>query len=323
MNVMRSAPEPAREGGAVGKPEALRPEDFRFAPRPDEAAFAFRPSVSYWQDAWRRLRRNRAALVSAVLLALIVALCVAGPALTPYGHEELNMAEKNQGPSRAHWFGTDRMGRDLFTRVGVGGRVSLIVAVAGALIDILLGLLYGGVAAGFGGSVDNLMMRVADVLSSIPYLVLAVLVSLILGRGMASLLIAMTLTGWCNMAYLVRGQILQIKEQEFVLAARALGTSTWKILWKHLIPNIMGVMIVAVTFDIPLFIFGEAFLSYIGLGIQPPMTSWGALASGAQQQMLFHPWQLFFPTLFISLTMLSFQMLGDGLRDALDPRTRD
>ena len=261
--------------------------------------------------------------MSAALLALIVALCVVGPELTPYGHEELNMAAKNQGPSAEHWFGTDRMGRDLFTRVGVGGRVSLIVAVAGALIDILLGLLYGGVAAGFGGSVDNLMMRVADVLSSIPYLVLAVLVSLILGRGMVSLLIAMTLTGWCNMAYLVRGQVLQIKEQEFVLAARALGTSPWRILWKHLIPNIMGVMIVAVTFDIPLFIFGEAFLSYIGLGIQPPMTSWGALASGAQPQMLFHPWQLFFPTLFISLTMLSFQMLGDGLRDALDPRTRD
>ena len=297
----------------------LRPEDFRFVERSDEGSFVLRPSVSYWQDAWRRLRRNRAALLSAALLALVTALCVVGPELTPYGHEALSMAEKNLGPSAAHWFGTDKMGRDLFTRVAVGGRVSLI----GALIDILAGLFYGGVAAGFGGAVDNAMMRLADVLSSIPYLVLAVLVSLILGRGMASLLVAMTLTGWCNMAYLVRGQILQIKEQEFVLAARALGTSSWRILWKHLIPNIMGVMIVAVTFDIPLFIFGEAFLSYIGLGIQPPMTSWGALASGAQQQMLFYPWQLFFPTLFISLTMLSFQMLGDGLRDALDPRVRD
>ena len=301
----------------------LRPEDFRFVERSDEASFVLRPSVSYWQDAWRRLRRNRAALLSAALLALVTALCVVGPELTPYGHEALSMAEKNLGPSAAHWFGTDKMGRDLFTRVAVGGRVSLIIALAGALIDILAGLFYGGVAAGLGGAVDNAMMRLADVLSSIPYLVLAVLVSLILGRGMASLLVAMTLTGWCNMAYLVRGQILQIKEQEFVLAARALGTSPWRILWKHLIPNIMGVMIVAVTFDIPLFIFGEAFLSYIGLGIQPPMTSWGALASSAQQQMLFYPWQLFFPTLFISLTMLSFQMLGDGLRDALDPRVRD
>lgn len=300
----------------------LRPEDFRFVGRPEEAHFSSRPPVNYWQDAWLRLRRNRMALLSVAFLGLIAALCVVGPLLTPYGHEELNMAAKNQGPSAAHWFGTDKMGRDLFTRVWVGGRVSLILAVAGALIDILAGLLYGGVAAGFGGAVDNAMMRVADVLSSIPYLVLAVLVSLILGRGMASLLVAMTLTGWCNMAYLVRGQILQIKEQEFVLAARALGTSPWRILWKHLIPNIMGVMIVAVTFDIPFFIFGEAFLSYIGLGIQPPMTSWGALAAGAQQQMLFHPWQLFFPTLFISLTMLSFQLLGDGLRDALDPRTR-
>lgn len=321
--------DPARIGNSVrmeGTAPAdaeLRPEDFRFVERPDEASFLLRPSVSYWQDAWHRLRRNRAALLSAALLALVTALCVVGPELTPYGHEALSMTEKNLGPSAAHWFGTDKMGRDLFTRVAVGGRVSLIIALAGALIDILAGLLYGGVAAGLGGAVDNAMMRLADVLSSIPYLVLAVLVSLILGRGMASLLVAMTLTGWCNMAYLVRGQILQIKEQEFVLAARALGTSPWRILWKHLIPNIMGVMIVAVTFDIPLFIFGEAFLSYIGLGIQPPMTSWGALASGAQQQMLFYPWQLFFPTLFISLTMLSFQMLGDGLRDALDPRVRD
>jgi len=214
------------------------------------------------------------------------------------------------------------MGRALFARVAVGGRVSLIIALAGALIDILAGLLYGGVAAGLGGAVDNAMMRLADVLSSIPYLVLAVLVSLILGRGMASLLVAMTLTGWCNMAYLVRGQILQIKEQEFVLAARALGTSPWRILWKHLIPNIMGVMIVAVTFDIPLFIFGEAFLSYIGLGIQPPNPEWGAMLSGGRQYIRDSPHLTLYPGLAIMFTILALNFLGDGLRDALDPKLK-
>ena len=173
-------PRPDRSPVEVGDGSGgFRPGDFRFIERPDEAPFAFRPSMSYWQDAWRRLERNRAALLSAALLALIAALCALGPVLTPYGHEALNMAEKNLGPSAAHWFGTDKMGRDLFVRVAVGGRVSLIIALVGALIDILMGLLYGGVAAGLGGVVDNAMMRLADVLSSIPYLVLAVLVSLI------------------------------------------------------------------------------------------------------------------------------------------------
>ncbi len=204
----------------------------------------------------------------------------------------------------------------------MGGRVSLTLGIVGALIDITVGLLYGGISSYFGGNIDNIMMRIVEILASIPYLVLVVLVSLVVGKGMGSLLIAMTLTGWCHMARLVRGQILQIKDQEYILAARALGTSPWKIIWKHLIPNTLGVMIVSVTFDIPSFIFGEAFLSFIGLGVQAPMTSWGALAAGAQQEMNFYPYQMFFPALLISLTMLSFQMLGDGLRDALDPKLR-
>ena len=194
--------------------------------------------------------------------------------------------------------------------------------IAGAAIDMLIGVVYGGVAAYFGGKTDAIMMRIVEILASIPYLLLVVLVSLIVGKGVGSLLIAMCLTGWCHMARLVRGQVLQLKDQEYLLAAKALGTPWYKVIFRHLIPNTLGVVIVAVTFDVPSFIFGEAFLSYIGLGVQAPMTSWGSLASNAQQTMAFYPYQLFFPAFFIALTMLSFQLLGDGLRDALDPKLR-
>ena len=198
----------------------------------------------------------------------------------------------------------------------------MILGIAGAAIDMLIGVVYGGVAAYFGGKTDAIMMRIVEILASIPYLLLVVLVSLIVGKGVGSLLIAMCLTGWCHMARLVRGQVLQLKDQEYLLAAKALGTPWYKVIFRHLIPNTLGVVIVAVTFDVPSFIFGEAFLSYIGLGVQSPMTSWGSLASNAQQTMAFYPYQLFFPAFFIALTMLSFQLLGDGLRDALDPKLR-
>ena len=281
-----------------------------------------RPNITYWEDAWRRLKENKIAFISIAILTAIIFMCIIGPSLTPWDYEVGDLAKKNLPPSKEHWFGTDKLGRDIFTRIWVGGRVSILIGFIGAFVDIVVGLIYGGIAGYFGGKVDNIMMRIIEILSSIPYLVLVVLVSLIVGKGIASLIIAMTLTGWCFMARLVRGQILQIKSQDYILAAEALGTSPIKIITRHLIPNTLGVVIVAVTFDIPSFIFGEAFLSYIGLGVQSPMTSWGALASDAQQHMAFYPYQLFFPALLISLTMLSFQLLGDGLRDALDPKLR-
>ncbi|WP_077369241.1 ABC transporter permease [Anaerosalibacter sp. Marseille-P3206] len=281
-----------------------------------------RPSITYWEDVWRRLKKNKVAILAMIILATIFLMCIIGPHLTPYEYNIGDVSNKNQLPSKEHWFGTDKLGRDVFTRVWIGGRVSIIVGLIGAFIDVCVGLLYGGIAGYFGGKVDNIMMRILEILVSVPYLVLVVLVSMIFGKGIRSLIIAMTLTGWCYMARLVRGQILQIKSQDYILAAKALGTSPFKIITKHLIPNTLGVIIVAITFDIPSFIFGEAFLSYIGLGVQSPMTSWGALASDAQQHMAFYPYQLFFPALMISLTMLSFQLLGDGLRDALDPKLR-
>lgn len=297
-------------------------DDFAAASDQGEGDVILRPSLNYWQDAWRRLRKNPVAILAIVMLAALAVMCVVGPGMTGYDYDAVSLSEKNALPSSEHWFGTDKMGRDLFTRVWIGGRISMILGIAGAAIDMLIGVVYGGVAAYFGGKTDAIMMRIVEILASIPYLLLVVLVSLIVGKGAGSLLIAMCLTGWCHMARLVRGQVLQLKDQEYLLAAKALGTPWYKVIFRHLIPNTLGVVIVAVTFDVPSFIFGEAFLSYIGLGVQAPMTSWGSLASNAQQTMAFYPYQLFFPAFFIALTMLSFQLLGDGLRDALDPKLR-
>lgn len=281
-----------------------------------------RPNITYWEDAWRRLKQNKVAIGSLIVLAIITVLCLIGPYLTPYKFMVNDSASINLGPSGKHYFGTDDLGRDMFARVCVGGRVSLLIGLIGAIVDTFIGVLYGGIAGYFGGKVDDIMMRIVEVLISIPYLIVVVLMSLILGKGIISIIIAMTITGWVGMARLVRGQVLQIKEQEYVLAARALGASPMRIILKHLLPNTIGIMIVAITFDVPTFIFGEAFLSFIGLGIQSPNTSWGAIAATAQQYLMFYPTQLLFPSLFISLTMLSFNLLGDGLRDALDPRLR-
>ena len=275
-------------------------DDFAAASDQDEGDVILRPSLNYWQDAWRRLRKNPVAILAIVMLAALAVMCVVGPGMTGYDYDAVSLSEKNALPSSDHWFGTDKMGRDLFTRVWIGGRISMILGIAGAAIDMLIGVVYGGVAAYFGGKTDAIMMRIVEILASIPYLLLVVLVSLIVGKGVGSLLIAMCLTGWCHMARLVRGQVLQLKDQEYLLAAKALGTPWYKVIFRHLIPNTLGVVIVAVTFDVPSFIFGEAFLSYIGLGVQAPMTSWGSLASNAQQTMAFYPYQLFFPAFFIA-----------------------
>ena len=300
----------------------INPEDFVKINRLEYAEEAELPSISYWQDAGRRLKEDYRVIIALAMLFAIILMCVIGPHLSAYGYEELDMGAKNQSPSLAHWFGTDKMGRDIFVRVWIGGRISLFLGLVGAVIDLVVGLIFGGISAYAGGRVDTFMMRVLEIISGIPYLVLVIVVSLIVGGGVVGLLIAMTLSGWCYTARMVRGQIMQIRNKDYVLAAKLLGVPPIKIFSRHIFPNILGVLIVTVSLDIPSFIFGEAFLSYIGLGISPPLTSWGALAAGAQQQMHFYPYQLFFPALLISLTMLSFQLLGDGLRDALDPSLR-
>ena len=282
-----------------------------------------RPRIGYWQDAWRRLKGNKVAIIAIVLLFTICIMTVVGPHINGFKYEEIDGLNRNQKPNSVHWFGTDELGRDVFSRVWQAGRSSMIIGIIGAIISTVVGSIYGAFAAYFGGKIDTIMMRIVEVLTSVPYLIVVILISIMVdSRGIGTLILTLTLTGWCGMARLVRGQMLQIKQQEYIMAAEALGVSPWKIITKHLIPNSLGVVIVAITFDIPGYIFAESFLSYLGLGPQPPATSWGALASAAQQNFVFYPHQLFFPALMIALTMLSFTLLGDGLRDALDPKLR-
>jgi len=282
-----------------------------------------RPRMGYWQDAWRRLKTNKVAILAIIILTIIILMTIVGPYINGFKYEEIDAKNLNAKPNSVHWFGTDALGRDVFSRVWQAGRTSIIIGIFGAFISTVVGCIYGAFAAYFGGKIDTIMMRIVEVLTSIPYLIVVILISVILdSRSIWTLLLTLTLTGWCGMARLVRGQMLQIKQQEYIMAAEALGVSPWKIIRKHLIPNSLSIVIVAITFDIPGYIFAESFLSYMGLGPQPPATSWGALAAGAQTNFQFYPHQLFFPSLMIALTMLSFTLLGDGLRDALDPKLR-
>jgi oligopeptide transport system permease protein len=281
-----------------------------------------RPSMTYWQDAWRRLKSNKAAMFSLCVLAAMILMAIIGPHMLPYKFSDQDYAAVFSPPSSEHWFGTDDLGRDLFVRVWMGARVSLRIGFFAALIDIVVGMIYGGISGYFGGKVDNIMMRIVDILYAIPYMIIVILLMIVLEPGEFTLILAMSITGWVGTARLVRGQILQLKNQEFVLAAQALGASPWRIITKHLFPNILGVMIVQMTMDIPGAIFSEAFLSYIGLGIKLPNASWGSLASDGIRQVVERPWMLAFPAIMICLTMLSFNILGDGLRDALDPKLR-
>lgn len=282
-----------------------------------------RKNVTYWQDAWRRLKNNKLAIASLILLIVIIILAVVGPLMRSFSINDVNSSIQNLKPNLTHWFGTDELGRDLWVRVWSGTRSSVIIGVVGALIELVIGAIYGGIAGYFGGTADDIMMRIIEVLNSIPYLILVLIVIIVLNSsGIIPLIIAMTLTGWVGMARLVRGQILSIKEQEYVLASKALGASSSRIILRHLLPNVIGIMIVDVTFAVPNYIFAEAFLSYIGLGVKPPNTSLGALCSAGQGNLMFYPYQLFWPSLIICLIMLTFNLLGDGLSEALDPKQR-
>lgn len=282
-----------------------------------------RPSMTYWQDAWRRLKMNKIAMLSLIILCLVTIMVIIGPFLTEYTYREQFVEKTNLEPmTDGHYFGTDSLGRDIFARAWRGGRISLLIGISVAFISLAVGVVYGGIAGYKGGTVDNIMMRFVDVMLTIPGLLINILLLLVLEPGVKTIIIAFSITTWLGMARLVRGQILQLKEQEFVLAAKTLGASPARIIMKHLIPNTMGPIIVQMTLTIPSAIFGEAFLSYIGLGIKPPEASWGILANDGATMMRFYPYQLIIPAILISITMLSFNLFGDGLRDALDPKLR-
>jgi len=362
-----------------------------------------RPSLTYWQDAWRRLKLNKASMAGLFTIFILVIIALLGPLVSPYTYfdqdlnlasiphrleihqldednylylhkalrlytvtpkgrilEKLNPVENNVmkkyqvyevngekitvdyskkptqlkradesviEPYKKVWnkrfiFGTDELGRDVLIRVIYGARISLLIGIIAAAVNFIIGVLYGGMAGYLGGRTDNIMMRIVDVISTIPLVLYVILIMIVIGSGLKSIIITLGTIYWVNMARIVRGQIYSLKEQEFVLAAKTLGADTWRILIRHLIPNAMGPIIVTMTMMIPRAIFTEAFLSFIGLGVSAPMASWGTLCNDALGGLRSYPYLLFFPSLAICITMLAFNFLGDGLRDALDPRLR-
>ncbi|MFS0863349.1 ABC transporter permease [Fredinandcohnia sp. 179-A 10B2 NHS] len=299
--------------------EMFTPAEHKF----EDAEKIARPSISYWSDVWQRLKENKLAIIGLIIIIVIGIMAIIGPYLNGYTYYEQDFTKKNLRPNGEHWFGTDSSGRDLFTRAWYGARISLFIGIMAALIDFIMGVIYGGISGIRGGKVDNFMMRVAEVLYAIPYLLMVILMMIVLGRGLWTIIIAMTITGWIPMARLVRGQVLQLKEYEYVQAANAMGAQTSWILRRHMIPNTMGPILVNVTLTVPTAIFAEATLSFLGLGIPAPEASWGTMANDALGSILIgNFYQLFIPAFLISLTMFAFNVFGDGLRDALDPRLR-
>ncbi len=282
-----------------------------------------RPSINYWSDVWRRFKKNKLAMIGLGIIILLILLAIFGPYLNKYTYYEQDFTKKNLRPNLEHWFGTDSAGRDIFTRAWYGARISLFIGFMAAIIDFAIGVIYGGLSGISSFRTDNIMMRIAEVLYSIPYLLMAILFLVVFKPGLTSMILAMTVTGWIPMARLIRGQVLQLKEQEYVQASRALGARTSWILRKHIIPNTMGPILVNMTLTVPSAIFAEATLSFLGLGISAPQASWGTLTSDALGSILVgNFYQLFIPAFLISLTMFAFNVMGDGLRDALDPRLR-
>ncbi|WP_339250396.1 oligopeptide ABC transporter permease [Sporosarcina sp. FSL W8-0480] len=334
--------------------QQLPPEKFeRVVIDNDSAERITKPSLSFWQDAWLRLRKNKAAIVSMVVLVLLVLMALVGPHLNGRSGDVQNLRHANLPPKIPgieklgifngvgelggqkvdlyevkkvddyYWFGTDGLGRDLFTRLWEGTQISLLIAFIAALIDVVIGVAYGGISGYFGGRTDDVMQRIVEILIGIPTLIVVILMILIMEPGITAIIIAISITGWIGMSRIVRAQILKFKGQEFVLASRTLGAGHSRIITKHLLPNILGIVIINTMFTIPSAIFFEAFLSFIGIGLQPPAASLGTLINDGYKVMEFQPYVLLFPALVISILMIAFNLIGDGLRDALDPKMKD
>ncbi len=306
---------------------------------------------SLGRDAWKRLRKNRAAVASGVILLAMILACLLVPQLSSYRYDQADLKLGPQPPSLAHWMGTDYFGRDLMARVFFGGRISFAVGIVATMVSFFIGIAWGGVAGYFGGKVDAILMRVVDVLYTFPFLILVILLMVFFANDQSSfykvwrwglgafvahpedpsyfpifqIVIVFGFLGcisWLTMARIVRGQVISLRNQPFVEAARSLGAGHASLIFRHLIPNAFGPIIVYTTLTIPEVMMTEAFLSFLGLGTQEPLSSWGLLAATGAETMDLHPWQLFFPALMLALTLFCFNFLGDGLRDALDPRIR-
>ena len=275
---------------------------------------------SLWKDAWYRLLKNRLAVFGGAFLGFEILICILTPWIAPHGFEIQNLEFTLAKPSLTHWFGTDSLGRDLFTRILYGVRISMTVGILASLVSVIVGVLYGAVSGFIGGRTDSILMRIVDILYALPFIFLVIILMVYFGRNILLLFVALGLTQWLTMARIVRGQVMSIKQKEFVEAAKSMGVKTHTIILKHLIPNTLGPVIVYLTLTVPSVILEEAFLSFLGLGVQAPMASWGTLISSGVEVMEIAPWVLVFPATMLSLTLFSLNFLGDGLRDALDPK---
>ena len=315
-----------------------------------------KPSLNFWQDSWLRVRKNKGAVISLIVLVLVLIMAFLGPVISPYKYDTQTTKNANLPPriqgleniswlpfegtltkkdgtvihsydarnvKEYYWFGTDNLGRDIFARIWKGTQISLLIAFVAAFVDMVVGVSYGAISGYVGGRVDSILQRILEVLVGIPNLIIVVLMILILKPGIIPIIIAISITGWISMARVVRAQVLKLKNQEFVLAAKTLGASDATIIFKHMIPNMFGVIIINTMFSIPNAIFFEAFLSFIGLGLQEPFSSLGTLINDGYRSMRAFPYQMIIPGVMISLIMVAFNLIADGLRDALDPKMRD
>jgi oligopeptide transport system permease protein len=305
------------------QPSALKPELFRKLKRDNVSAeMVTRKSLTSWQDIRMRMMENKLAMTGFWIIMGIIALAIFVPWFSPFDHFTNNLTNTNQPPNGTSWFGTDDLGRDLLVRTFKGAQISLFVGIAAALIDLIIGIIYGGIMGYYGGKVDEVMNRFSEILYSIPYLLIVILLLVVMEPSLTTIIVAMSITGWVNMAWIVRGQIMQLKNQEYALASKSLGAGAMRIIFRHLIPNAMGAILVTLTLTVPSAIFTEAFLSFLGLGVQSPVASWGTMIDDGVKAMMTYPWRLFFPAFFLSLTIFAFNVFGDGLRDAFDPKLK-
>src|SRR5918993_156735 len=305
-------------------PTDIREEGLAIEPGAAPASGAPIRQSNLWRDAWRRYSRNRGALVAGTIFLLVVAFCIVWPFLPPYSGNEVDFAVAKQGPSVEHPLGTDKFGRDLFTRTAEGGRVSILIGFGATLAILLIGVVYGAVSGFVGGRVDNGLMRFLDALYGLPYLPFAIITLAIIGRtDKWTMMIALSIASWFTTARIVRGQVITLKENDYVRAAKAVGARWYRILARHLLPNTLGILIIAIFLELPAVILGEAFLSFIGLGISPPDPSWGAMAQEGREVYRVHPYVIAIPSIAIAVLVLCANFIADGMRDALDPRTRE
>ncbi|GKU76958.1 ABC transporter permease [Paenibacillus sp. L3-i20] len=304
--------------------DSLSPEMFQKLDRSKlDVDGASRASLTAWQDIRIRLLSNKMAMAGFWIIVAMILVAIFMPLIWPFDHFTNDLSKTNLPPSSTHWFGTDDLGRDMFERVWKGAQVSLFVGVVAALIDLIIGIIYGGIMGYYGGKVDEVMNRFSEILNSIPYLLVVILLLVVMEPSITTIIVAMSITGWINMAWIVRGQVMQLKNQEYALASKSLGAGAMRIIFRHLIPNAMGPILVTLTLTIPSAIFTEAFLSFLGLGVQSPIASWGTMIDdGVAGILADHWWRLFFPAFFLSLTIFAFNVFGDGLRDAFDPKLK-